>query len=67
MSSHCLNCGERVYRGMCTNCHEENYIERQYEDLNMPVPEAIYEKSRKNEQEVYLNPVDDLKNRRGEG
>lgn len=62
--SYCLNCGERVFRGLCTNCHEENFIEKQYEDLDMPVPKKIYEKARQNEHEVYLNPVDDKKEER---
>lgn len=59
--SHCKNCGERVFRGLCTNCHEENFIENQYIDLDMPVPELIYKKARENEGDVYLNPVDDKK------
>lgn len=59
MASHCLNCGEKVYRGLCTNCHEENYIENQYMDLNEPVPESIFNKARENEISVCLNPVDD--------
>lgn len=37
----CENCGEKVYDGACVNCHEEIYIEQQYHDLNMPVPESI--------------------------
>lgn len=27
----CENCGSRVYRGACVNCHEEVYIMDQYE------------------------------------
>lgn len=61
MSGHCLNCGERVFRGLCTNCHEANYIEKQYDDLDMPVPESIYKKARENERDVYLSPIDDTK------
>lgn len=59
--SHCLNCGCRVFRGLCVNCHEENYIEQQYNDLNLPTPKSIYEKARENERDVYLNPIDDKK------
>lgn len=29
MSSSCPNCGERVYNGHCTWCHEEHYIMEQ--------------------------------------
>lgn len=56
---YCENCGSRVYRGLCVNCHEENYIEDQYIELNEPVPESIYKKARENERDVYLMPVDD--------
>jgi len=57
--SSCENCGCRVYRGLCTNCHEENFIEDLYVDLEMETPESIYKKARENERAVYLNPVDD--------
>ncbi len=52
--SYCENCGCKVFRGLCTNCHEDNYIEEQYIDLNEPVPESIYKKARENERDVYL-------------
>ena len=51
---YCENCGCKQYRGLCTNCHEANYIEDQYIDLNEPVPESIYKKARENEAEVYM-------------
>lgn len=51
---YCENCGEKAYRGLCTNCHEENYIEDQYNDLDLPVPESIYKKARENELDVYF-------------
>ncbi len=62
--SHCENCGCRVYRGLCTNCHEENFIEDQYIDLDMKIPDSIYKKSRQNEQDVYMMPVDDQRNKK---
>lgn len=64
--SYCTNCGEKTYRGLCTNCHEENFIENQYLDLNEPVPESIYKKARENEMEVYLNPVDEKRAKKNE-
>jgi hypothetical protein len=59
--SHCINCGERVYRGLCTNCHEENFIEQQYIDLEEAIPEQIYKIARENEINAYLKPIDDNK------
>lgn len=53
---HCEDCGCATYRGLCVNCHEENYIEDQYLDLGTKVPENIYKKARENEAEVYLKP-----------
>ena len=37
-SSYCEDCGCKVYSGRCTNCHEELYIEDQYYELDMPLP-----------------------------
>jgi len=54
----CENCGCRVYSGLCTNCHEVNFIEQQYHDLGEEVPESIYKKSRENEEEVRLSPCE---------
>lgn len=42
---YCEDCGCKSYSGRCTNCHEETYIEDQYIDLNMEVPESIAKKS----------------------
>ncbi len=39
--SYCDDCGEPVYNGACTNCHEVLYIEEQYHDLDMDVPESL--------------------------
>lgn len=38
---YCPDCGSKMYNGACTNCHEEIYIEEQYCDLDMEVPESI--------------------------
>jgi hypothetical protein len=46
---YCENCGCKSFRGLCTNCHEENYIEDQYVELGIPTPKSIYEKARENE------------------
>lgn len=44
-----------MYRGLCTNCHEENYIENQYIELGIEIPESIYKKARENELKAYLD------------
>jgi hypothetical protein len=62
--SHCVNCGERVYRSLCTNCHEENFIEQQYIDLEETIPKQIYKIARENERDIYLKPIDDNKKRK---
>ena len=41
----CEDCGCKTYNGACVNCHEEIYIEEQYEDLDMPTPKSISEKA----------------------
>lgn len=50
----CENCHCNTYRGLCVNCHEENFIEEQYMDMDMEVPERIYEKARQNEADAWL-------------
>lgn len=39
--THCDDCGEKVYGGYCTNCHEEVFIADQYERSGEPVPDAL--------------------------
>lgn len=48
----CENCGCRIYDGACENCHEEIYIERQYEDLKMQVPKVISDKAEEQRKEI---------------
>ena len=43
----CEDCGCKMYNGACTNCHEEIYIQEQYEELEMEVPDLILEKNKK--------------------
>jgi len=52
MVTYCENCGCKVFDGFCINCHEEIYIEEQYIDLDMPVPEIISEKANEFREEV---------------
>lgn len=52
MKQHCLNCGCAQYNGLCTNCHEVNYIEEQYIELGLYTPDDIYKQSRENERKV---------------
>lgn len=40
----CDDCGERIYDGCCTNCHEEVFIADQYERSGEPVPDLLLEK-----------------------
>jgi hypothetical protein len=44
MAHACDDCGERVYGGFCTNCHEEVFIAQQYEIDGEPVPETLLDK-----------------------
>lgn len=44
MAYACDDCGERVYDGYCTNCHEEVFIAEQYELDGEPVPGALLER-----------------------
>jgi len=48
----CENCGCKVYGGYCVNCNEEHFIEEQYIEMHMEVPESIYNKSRKDDKEA---------------
>lgn len=50
--TYCKNCGEKAYDGACTNCHEEIYIERQYVDLDMPIPKTISDLADKHRSEI---------------
>lgn len=42
--THCDDCGEKVYGGYCTNCHEEVFIADQYERSGEPVPDLLLER-----------------------
>jgi len=35
---YCDDCGEAVYNGRCTNCHENLFILDQYHELDMAPP-----------------------------
>lgn len=41
MKKLCDDCGCRVYDGACVNCHEIIFIEKQYQDLDLPTPESV--------------------------
>jgi len=56
----CQNCGCQVYNGACTNCHEEIYIEQQYNELLVPVPKIIKEKADKQKKQIKLNSTKNL-------
>lgn len=40
MVDYCEDCGCKVYNGRCINCQEDLYIEDQYYDLDMPLPDG---------------------------
>lgn len=52
MKKYCENCGYASYDGACTNCHEEIYIEQQYEELGIETPKSISEKTGKCRDEI---------------
>jgi hypothetical protein len=48
-------CGCKMYNGVCTNCHEEEYILDQYEDLDMELPDDdsyFMKKHHENEEDI---------------
>lgn len=52
MMSYCDNCGCKEYNGACTNCHESLYIEQQYIDLNMDVPDTLSKQCVKDREDI---------------
>ncbi len=44
-AGYCEDCGCRTYGGACVNCHEEIFIDEQYESLGMPSPPAISDRA----------------------
>jgi hypothetical protein len=44
MADYCNDCGNKVYGGYCTWCHEEVFIAEQYERSDEPVPDLLLEK-----------------------
>ncbi len=45
MSSHCEDCGCKVYGGICSNCQEELYIyENQNEFMIQPISDEFMNK-----------------------
>jgi hypothetical protein len=54
----CENCGCKVYKGRCVNCHEELYILDQYIEQDMELPKEdsdFMKKVREQEIEVAKN------------
>ncbi len=41
----CEDCGCSMSGGFCSNCHEEVFIEAQYSEQGMEVPESIAKKA----------------------
>lgn len=44
MNNYCEDCGSKVYKGHCVNCHEETFIADQYRELGETVPDSIVKK-----------------------
>ena len=55
MASYCDNCGCKVYSGACVNCHEAVYIQDQYIDLEMEVPDSILKEVEGHQAEIIKN------------
>lgn len=53
--NYCDDCGCKVFNGACVNCHEEIYIQEQYEDLEMEVPKLIRDKNLEHEPKIIKN------------
>lgn len=54
--SHCEDCGCKMYKGRCTNCHEELYILDQYQEQGMKLPKEDSEFMKKvTEQQKQIN------------
>lgn len=48
--TYCENCGSKVYKNGCVNCNEIEYIEEQYNELDIDCPDNVRleaERSRK--------------------
>lgn len=48
--TYCENCGCKVYKNGCVNCNEIEYIEDQYNELDLDCPDSVRleaERSRK--------------------
>lgn len=52
MSRSCPDCGERMYDGACTWCHEEIYIAEQYEMDGEAVPGELYATAQRQREEI---------------
>ena len=42
--NYCPDCGCKMYNGACTNCHEEIYIAKQYNELGMSMSPEFEER-----------------------
>lgn len=42
--NYCPDCGCKMYKWACTNCHEEIYIAEQYNELGMSMSPEFEEK-----------------------
>ena len=55
----CEDCGSKVYSGYCVNCNEDHYIEKQYIEQDMEVPETISQKARQDDKEAVKRLTND--------
>lgn len=48
----CPDCGEAMYGGACTWCHEEIYVAEQYEMDGESVPDNLYTTAQRQLEEI---------------
>lgn len=47
MANSCINCGTKIYHGICSNCEEENYIFQNQilaDDMNISISDEFAQK-----------------------
>lgn len=54
--SKCEDCGIKVQNGVCRNCQEEIFIEEQYEELGIAVPEQISKVAEEQRKKLKVKP-----------
>lgn len=58
MAEHCENCGVRMYRGICSNCHEELYI-LTFQDEDIVFSQEFIDKAGEQQREIAQRDSED--------